>query len=142
VGLGFDLPQSTATESERPFVFESGFRVIGPTTATPVTYRPSTGDIPQSRMAETVSSSGTVTTRTTNTPSTTENLSAMSVSPVLQTRPCQACSGTGILPTHSMADQGGNSRADVDELTLLQQQIALMSRQVAIMQQRRAGGCG
>lgn len=146
MGLEIDVPGDDAQMGGEPFVFESGFRVLGP--------RSGTGPPPM----------GSPMTFTQ--PTAQQQPPPPTIDPTLGpngmpgTRACHHCGGTGLLPitnssgptnanvtpaVSSSANQNTNARRNDpkdDELVLLRQQVALIAKQIDVMTKRRSGGAG
>jgi hypothetical protein len=143
MGLDLSAPSEPPPIDDRPFVFESGFRVIGPRSG-PSGPLPAEGFGQHSVQQQSVVDP------------------ALSANRIPGTRTCHTCGGTGVLPitnnNHNANDQGpGNStsqpvpnnsqaarrsEAKDDEIILLRQQVALIARQVDHLSKRRSAGPG
>lgn len=158
--MGDPLPTApSGNQNERPFVFESGVRVIGP--ASP----PRTSQRRQTMPATSSLSATDYTTYNTSNntngfgglggnpgpgpsastaSSTTGRASALPVSPALvEQRPCPNCSGSGMVRSSAVNNRNvGSTDEENDELSLLQKQVALISKQIQLMQRRRVVGAG
>lgn len=147
--LGFDingndingdpLPQHPQPQQDRPFVFESGVRVIGPASPPRSSNNQRRQTLPTTLTDYSYNSGfGGPTSAT----SSTTRASAMPVSPAMETRTCPKCSGSGIVraPPNSNGTStvnGADNNNDDDELGLLQKQVALISKQITLMQRKR-----
>ncbi|KAF9631564.1 Transposase MuDR plant [Lasiodiplodia theobromae] len=146
-------------QNERPFVFESGVRVIGPASPPRTSQRRQT--MPATTSLSATDYNAYNTSNNTNgfgnmvgnagpgpsastASSTTGRASALPVSPAMvEQRPCPNCSGSGMVRANAVNNRtGGGNDDDNDELALLQKQVALIGKQIALMQRRRANGAG